>query len=106
LDWKFGVAVLTSFIAREVFVGTLGTFYGIESADGDVQGLSQRLQQDQLSAASGLALLIFYVVALQCVSTLSVIRRETNSLKIPVLLFVGYTVLAYAMAIITYKILT
>jgi ferrous iron transport protein B len=106
LDWKFGVAVLTSFIAREVFVGTLGTFYGIESADGDVQGLSQRLQQDQLSAASGLALLIFYVVALQCVSTLSVIRRETNSLKIPVLLFVGYTVLAYAMAIITYKILS
>lgn len=105
LDWKFGVAVLTSFIAREVFVGTLGTFYGIESADGDVQGLSQRLQQDQLSTASGLALLIFYVVALQCVSTLSVIRRETNSLKIPVLLFIGYTALAYIMALITYKIL-
>lgn len=105
LDWKFAVAILTSFVAREVFVGTLGTFYGIESADGDVAGLSARLQQADLSTASGLALLVFYVVALQCVSTLAVIRKETNSNKIPVFLFISYTLLAYVLALASYKIL-
>jgi ferrous iron transport protein B len=106
LDWKFGVAILTSFVAREVFVGTLGTFYGIESADENVSGLAERLQQSQISTASGMALLVFYVVALQCVSTLAVIRKETGSNKIPVLLFIGYTLLAYVLAFVSYKILT
>jgi ferrous iron transport protein B len=106
LDWKFAVAILTSFIAREVFVGTLGTFYGIESADENVSGLAERLQHTQITAASGLALLVFYVVALQCVSTLAVIRKETGSNKIPLLLFIGYTLLAYVLAFISYRILT
>ncbi|MBY0385720.1 ferrous iron transporter B [bacterium] len=106
LDWKFAVAILTSFIAREVFVGTLGTFYGIESADENVEGLSARLQQSDVSMGSGIALLVFYVIALQCISTLAVIRKETNSNKIPVILFISYTLLAYILALITYKILT
>lgn len=105
LDWKFAVAILTSFIAREVFVGTLGTFYGIESADENVAGLSARLQQSDISMGSGIALLVFYVVALQCISTLAVIRKETNSNKIPILLFISYTLLAYILALITYNIL-
>lgn len=104
LDWKFAVAILTSFIAREVFVGTLGTFYGIESADQNVGGLSARLSQSEISTASGLALLVFYVIALQCVSTLAVIRKETNSNKIPILLFIGYTLIAYILALLTYQI--
>ncbi len=106
LDWKFAVAILTSFIAREVFVGTLGTFYGIESADENVSTLAQRLQQSQLQPASGLALLVFYVIALQCVSTLAVIKKETGSRKIPVLVFIGYTALAYTMALISYRVLS
>lgn len=105
LDWKFAVAILTSFIAREVFVGTLGTFYGMESASDDVTGLSMRLQQSQLTTASGLALLVFYVIALQCVSTLAVIRKETDSNKIPVVLFMGYTLLAYVLALLVYQII-
>lgn len=105
LDWKYAVAILASFLAREVFVGTLGTFYGIEKAEDSVSSLSESIKQDGVTLASGMALLVFYVVALQCVSTLATLRRETGSWKMPALLFIGYTVLAYILALITYQIL-
>lgn len=106
LDWKFGVAILTSFIAREVFVSTLGTLNGIEAAEEDVSSLANVLNAGGLSLASGVALLVFYTIALQCVSTLATIKRETHSLKVPVILFLSYTVLAYILAIISYAILS
>ncbi|MCJ8275656.1 MAG: hypothetical protein MJK18_02350, partial [Bdellovibrionales bacterium] len=65
LDWKYGVAVLTSFLAREVFVGTLGTMFGIEGADENMGGLIESLQDSPLTLASGVALLVFYAIALQ-----------------------------------------
>lgn len=106
LDWKFGVAILTSFVAREVFVSTLGTLNGIDSAEENVRPLADLLNASGLTLASGVALLVFYAIALQCVSTLATIKRETKSTTIPVLLFLGYTSLAYLLAVICYAILS
>lgn len=106
LDWKFGVAILTSFIAREVFVSTLGTLNGIESAEENVKPLADLLNASGLTLASGVALLVFYAIALQCVSTLATIKRETKSNRIPVLLFLGYTGLAYLLAVLCYALLS
>ncbi|MCC6138731.1 MAG: ferrous iron transporter B [Bdellovibrionaceae bacterium] len=105
LDWKFGVALLTSFVAREVFVSTLGTLNGIESAEENVSSLADILNSGGLTFASGIALLVFYSIALQCVSTLATIKRETKSNKIPALLFLAYTGLAYILAVIAHTIL-
>ncbi|TDJ09385.1 MAG: ferrous iron transporter B [Deltaproteobacteria bacterium] len=104
LDWKYGVAILASFLAREVFVGTLGTFYGIEGADENIGGLSESIQADGLLPASGFALLVFYAIALQCVSTLAVLKRESGNKMFPIWVFVGYTTLAYVLAFLTYNI--
>ncbi len=102
MDWKFGVAILASFVAREVFVGTLGTLFGIESASENVESLAHALRSSGLSLASGLSLLVFYAIALQCASTLSVMRRETGGWKIPLYTFVSYSLLAYTLAALTY----
>jgi len=104
LDWKFGVAILTSFLAREVFVGTLGTLYGLENAEDDIVGLTQTLHDHQLSLAAGLALLMFFVIAPQCISTLAVLKKETGGWKMPIQIFVGYTILAYALALMVYHL--
>ena len=98
LDWKYGVAILSSFLAREVFVGTLGTLYGIESADKNVIPLADKIHQSGLSLGSGVALLVLFAIALQCVSTLTILYKESNSLKLPVLMFVSYAVFSYCMA--------
>lgn len=105
LDWKFGVAILTSFIAREVFVSTLGTLNGIESAEENVKPLADLLNASGLTMASGIALLVFYAIALQCVSTLATIKRETKSTTAPVVLFIAYTGLAYILAVLCYALL-
>jgi len=102
MDWKIGVAVLTSFLAREVFVGTLGTLYGIESAEEEMGGLTEKLQASGMGIASALALAVFYSLAMQCVSTLAIMKKETNSGKIPVLVFIGMTIIAYVAAAIVY----
>ena len=105
IDWKFGVAILTSFLAREVFVGTLGTMMGIEGADEDIGGLSEKLMQSGLSFASGISLLVFYALAMQCVSTLAVIRKETGRFGYAVLVFFAYGAIAYALAWMAYRLL-
>lgn len=102
LDWKYGVAILTSFLAREVFVGVLATLLGIEG-DEVTQGLIEQVQASGISLASGLALLVFYVIALQCVSTLAVLKKEMGSWKAPLSLFIFYTVLAYVLGLLTYQ---
>ncbi|MEO0424608.1 MAG: ferrous iron transporter B [Pseudomonadota bacterium] len=104
LDWRYGVAILTSFLAREVFVGTLGTIFGIEGADENMVPLVAQLQSGEWTIASGFALLVFYAVALQCVSTLAVLAREAKSIKLPVQMFFGYGALAYGLAFVTYRV--
>jgi ferrous iron transport protein B len=101
IDWKFGVAILASFVAREVFVGTLGTLFGIEGGEDRIADVAGQIHSSGLSIASGFALLVFYVVSLQCASTLAVIRKEVGSARLPLLLFFGYGILAYVLAIAT-----
>lgn len=98
LDWRYGVAILVSFLAREVFVGALGTLFGIEGADENIAGLAANIQQDGLALGAGIGLMLFYVVALQCVATVATLRGETGSRKIAWGLFVGYGLLAYCLA--------
>lgn len=105
MDWRIGVAVLTSFLAREVFVGTLGTLYGLQDAGDNIQTLSDTMKSGGMTLASAGALLVFYALSMQCVSTLAVMKKETNSTKVPVLVFIGMTVLAYAASVVTYKLL-
>jgi ferrous iron transport protein B len=104
LDWKYGVAILTSFLAREVFVGTLGTLFGIEGGEENVISLVTHIQNSGLPIGAGFALLVFFSIALQCVSTLAVLRRETGSWRLPTQLFVSYSIFAYAAAWLTFII--
>lgn len=105
LDWKYGVAILTSFLAREIFVGTLGTLFEIENAEENFNGLLESVQQSGLSFASGMALLVFYAIALQCASTFAVLKNELGHYKWPVFLLVGYGVLAYFASWLLYLVL-
>ncbi|MFT5484888.1 MAG: ferrous iron transport protein B [Halieaceae bacterium] len=104
LDWRYGVAILTSFAAREVFVGTLGTIFGIAAADENMLPLVEQIQATNLSIGSGLALLVFFAIALQCVSTVVILAKESGSTALAVKMFVGYFVLAYAAALAVYQL--
>jgi ferrous iron transport protein B len=92
-NWKIGVGLLTSLAAREVIVGTLGTLYGVDPQQ-HAMNLQQALHSD-LSLGGAAALLIFFAFAMQCTSTLAVVRRETNSWKWPALQFTYMTAMAY-----------
>lgn len=104
LDWRYGVAILTSFLAREVFVGTLGTIFGIEGAEENMVPLVQQIQGSDLTIASGLALLVFFAIALQCVSTMAVLAKESRSGTLALKMFGAYFVLAYAVAFLVYQL--
>jgi ferrous iron transport protein B len=104
LDWRYAVAILTSFLAREVFVGTLGTIFGIEAADENMTPLVQQIQTSDLAIGSGLALLVFFAIALQCVSTVAILAKESGSGSLAVKMFVGYFLFAYAAALATYQL--
>jgi ferrous iron transport protein B len=112
-DWKIGIAVITSFAAREVFVGTMATLYSVEGGkDADQQTLRQRMASAKredgspvYTLASGVSLMIFYVLAMQCMSTLAVVRRETRSWKWPAIQLVYMTGLAYVMSLIAFQLL-
>ncbi|MFZ8932866.1 MAG: ferrous iron transporter B [Bacteriovoracaceae bacterium] len=98
LDWKYGVAIIVSFLAREVFVGTLGTMFGIEGADENIAGLADNITASGMSLGAGISLIIFYSIALQCVSTLAVIKKETGSLRFVIYQFLFYMGLAYLLS--------
>lgn len=110
-DWKMGISLLTSFAAREVFVGSLATIYSVHEVDDDPKQLIDKLKLQKrddgtptYTLASGLSLLVFYVFAMQCMATLAVVKRETKSWKWPIIQ-VGYMgVLAYLGAYITFII--
>jgi ferrous iron transport protein B len=103
-NWKIGVGLLTSVIAREVIVGTLGTIYGVDPATQSMT-LQNALRQD-LTPAGAMALLVFFAFAMQCTSTLAVVRRETNSWKWPIVQFAYMTVMAYVSAFAVNQILS
>ncbi len=102
-NWKIGVGLISSLAAREVIIGTLGTIYGIQGED-DQAGLQAALQKD-LNMASAVALLIFFAFALQCISTIAVVRRETASWKWPLIQFTYMGLLAYIFAWLAYTLL-
>jgi len=103
-NWKIGVGLLTSIIAREVIVGTLGTIYGADPATQSMT-LQNALRQD-LTPAGAMALLVFFAFAMQCTSTLAVVRRETNSWKWPLVQFAYMTGIAYSSALLVNQILS
>lgn len=111
-DWKIGIALITSFAAREVFVGTMATLYSVgEDADDNNSTLRQKMaaatREDGskvYNLATGLSLLIFYVLAMQCMSTLAVVKRETRSWKWPAIQLIYMTGLAYFMSWLVYII--
>lgn len=112
-DWKIGIALITSFAAREVFVGTMATLYSVEGGkDADQQTLRQRMDMAKkadgtkvYTLATGVSLLIFYMLAMQCMSTLAVVKRETRSWKWPTIQLLYMTGLAYMMSLIAYQLL-
>jgi ferrous iron transport protein B len=104
LDWRFGIGLVSSLAAREVIVGTLGTIYGVEGADEGSLELRDVLQRDiDLGAAVGL--LIFFAFALQCMSTVAVMRRETGGWKWPTLQFSYMLALAWVGAFLANRLL-
>jgi ferrous iron transport protein B len=103
-NWKIGIGLLSSIIAREVIVGTLGTLYGADPATQSV-GLQAALRHD-MTIGGAIALVVFFAFAMQCTSTLAVVRRETNSLKWPAVQFFYMTGLAYLAALGANQILS
>ena len=109
-DWKIGIALISSFAAREVFVGTLATIYSVEGSKEDTikNKMSSEVRADGkplFNMASGISLMLFYAFAMQCMSTLAIVKKETNSWKWPTIQFFGMTLLAYIVALSTYQIL-
>ncbi len=103
-NWKIGIGLISSLAAREVIVGTLGTIYGMEG-DARSVGLQQALRRD-LSPAGAASLLVFFAFAMQCISTLAVVRRETGSWKWPAIQFIYMGSIAYAGSWIVYRLLS
>ena len=106
-DWEIGVALLASFAAREVFVSSLATIYSLEGGEESLQAtLAKRNATGEgFGPATAASLLVFYVLACQCVSTLAVVRRETGSWRYPALMFAYMTVLAYISAYATFELM-
>ena len=103
-NWKIGIGLLSSVLAREVMVGTMGTLYG---ADPATQSLSlQTALHHDLSLGGAIALMVFFAFAMQCTSTIAVVRRETNSWKWPALQFAYMLMLAYGAAFVTNYLVT
>lgn len=110
-DWKIGIALISSFAAREVFVGTLATIYSVEN-DAE-ETIKNRMASEVLpngqplfNFASGISLMLFYAFAMQCMSTLAIVKKETNTWKWPMVQLFGMTLLAYFVAFCTYQILS
>ncbi len=112
-DWKIGIALITSFAAREVFVSTMATIYSIGDTEEETT-IKNRLKSEKIpgteepryNLATGMSLLVFYVFAMQCMSTLAVVYRETKGWKWPILQLVYMTCIAYVSALVTYNILS
>ena len=113
-DWKIGISLITSFAAREAFVGTMATIYSVDGADDNGEVKIRDKMRDAKDAdtglpiftfATGFSLMLFYAFAMQCMSTVAVVYRETKSWKWPVIQLVYMTVLAYIASLIAYQLL-
>lgn len=113
-DWKIGIALISSFAAREVFIGALATIYNVESEGESVATIKERMaaevdpvtDEKRFNFATGMSLLLFYAFAMQCIGTLAIVKRETKSWKWPILQLTGMGAMAYIVAVITYNILS
>ncbi|MGY3214413.1 ferrous iron transport protein B [Mucilaginibacter sp. HD30] len=112
-DWKIGIALITSFAAREVFVGTMATIYSVSDGDGNTASVLQKMRDAKnpkthkpvFTLAVAFSLMMFYAFAMQCASTVAIVYRETKSWRWPAIQFAYMTVLAYAVSFITYHLL-
>ncbi len=109
-DWKIGIGIVASFAAREVFVGTMGQIYNIEEADEENEGLREQMRAEKRPDGSPLftplvclSLMVFYVLAMQCVSTVAIVRRETGGWTWPLFQIAYMTALAYLGSLIVYQ---
>lgn len=113
-DWKIGIALIASFAAREVFVGTLATIYSVGDDDEENTTIKQRMAEEineetgekLFNIPVGMSLLVFYAFAMQCVSTLAIVKRETNSWKWPMIQLMGMGIIAYIASFLTFTILS
>ena len=112
-DWKIGIALITSFAAREAFVGTMATIYSVDGGDEDTDTIRERMLSSINSRtglpvytfATGISLMLFYAFAMQCMSTVAIVYRETKSWKWPIIQLVYMTAMAYFAALIAYQLL-
>lgn len=111
-DWKIGIAVVSSFAAREVFVGTLATIYSVGSHSEEETTIKNRMNAELrpdgskvFNFATGVSLLLFYAFAMQCISTLAIVKKETNSWKWPIIQLIFMSGFAYLSAFIAYQLL-
>ncbi|MEQ8414956.1 MAG: ferrous iron transport protein B [Imperialibacter sp.] len=113
-DWKIGIALITSFAAREVFVGTIATIYSVGSAGEDNTTIRQRLEKEKnpktggpmFTPAVAFSLLVFYAFAMQCMSTIAIVYRETKGWKWPAIQLIYMSALAYLSALAVYNLLS
>jgi len=110
-DWKIGIALITSFAAREVFVGTMATLYSVGDTEAGKETLREKMRDARredgapvYTLATGLSLLIFYAFAMQCMSTLAIVKRETRSWKYPLVQFVYMFGIAYLSSLLVYQL--
>jgi len=111
-DWKIGIGIVSSLLQREVFVSTMGTIYNMENGTDNTLSLRAQIQQEvdpatglpKFTALTAICLMVYYVLAMQCLSTIAVMRRETNGWKWPIFQFAYMTVLAYVGTFITYRV--
>lgn len=110
-DWKIGIGLITSFAAREVMVGTLNTIYSVQDQENAIS-LQKKLQRDVdsetgepvYSVWTALSLMVFFALAMQCMSTIAIVKRETNSWKWPAIMFTYMTTLAYLCSLLVYQL--
>jgi len=112
-DWKIGIALITSFAAREVFVGTMSTIYSVGDENSSKRTVKEKMQAEKdpvtgkprYTFAVGFSLMLFYVFAMQCMSTVAVVYRETKHIKYPLIQIFYMSGLAYLSSLIAYQLL-
>lgn len=112
-DWKMGVGLISAFAAREVFVSTMGIVYSVGDAEDDPVPLREAMLADRYADGSRVwtpavaaSLLVWFVIAMQCMSTLAIVRRETQTWRWPIIMLVYMNALAYLAALVTYQVLS
>jgi ferrous iron transport protein B len=112
-DWKIGIALITSFAAREVFVGTMSTIYSVGDEESSKMTVKEKMRNEidpetggpKYTFAVGISLMLFYAFAMQCISTVAVVYRETRKIKYPLIQILYMSGMAYLASLIAYQLL-